>query len=232
VNPWGQEAIRAHRLYRVLAERVVRSGGSALRFDYFGSGESAGDDSAFSLAGAQIDVGTANATLLDRVNAVRLLWIGVGLGAVVALQASRIVARAPDVMVLWDPVIDGRRYLDDLRLIHRDWLQRTYGRPFSELRHVGTDELLGFPLSAPVQAEIEAIQVATLPEPRAQRLLVLGSAGHSDAQRAVTLFRAAGHQCDYVPIATAVQWASEEAMNNALVPSDALQAVERLLKAA
>src|SRR4051812_43750768 len=32
-NPFGQEAVRSHRVYRVLAERLARGGIAVLRFD-------------------------------------------------------------------------------------------------------------------------------------------------------------------------------------------------------
>src|SRR3954451_13983708 len=42
-HPWGQEYIRAHRSMRRLANMLSATGRDTLRFDYFGTGDSAGD---------------------------------------------------------------------------------------------------------------------------------------------------------------------------------------------
>ncbi len=39
-NPFGQEAVRAHRIYRILAERLARAGHNVMRFDYYATGDS------------------------------------------------------------------------------------------------------------------------------------------------------------------------------------------------
>ncbi|TFW03101.1 alpha/beta hydrolase, partial [Oxalobacteraceae bacterium OM1] len=36
-NPFGQEAIRSHRVLRVIADQLARRGHYVLRFDYFGT---------------------------------------------------------------------------------------------------------------------------------------------------------------------------------------------------
>ena len=41
---FGQEAVRAHRMMKVLAERLVRAGHPVLRFDFYGTGDSMGED--------------------------------------------------------------------------------------------------------------------------------------------------------------------------------------------
>ena len=87
-NPFGQEAIRAHRLYRVLGDRLAAAGFDVLRFDYFGSGDSAGDDADFDLDGAIDDAVAAAALLLRRSRAQRLSLAGLRLGANIAALAS------------------------------------------------------------------------------------------------------------------------------------------------
>ena len=42
-TPLGQEAIRSHRSLKLLSEQLSHAGLNALRFDYFGTGDSGGD---------------------------------------------------------------------------------------------------------------------------------------------------------------------------------------------
>ena len=119
-NPFGREAVQLHRLYRVLADRLIRAGCDVLRFDYFGTGESAGEDGDANLEQWASDVLTAHAELARRSANPQVVWVGARLGA---LLAQRMAARAPLArLVLLDPIADGRDYLDMLREQHFDTL--------------------------------------------------------------------------------------------------------------
>ena len=113
-NPFGQEAVRSHRMYRVLADRLIRSGVDVLRFDYFGTGDSAGDDTEGEISGWTRDVIAAHVELTHRSRASRLAWIGARLGATLAVRASVLTSRTPEKLILWEPIIDGAAYLRQL----------------------------------------------------------------------------------------------------------------------
>src|SRR5262245_860401 len=57
--PWGQEYIRAHRSMRRLAMMLSAAGRDTFRFDYFGTGDSAGDMVDGSVAGWEKDIEAA-----------------------------------------------------------------------------------------------------------------------------------------------------------------------------
>ncbi|HEX6639286.1 MAG TPA: alpha/beta hydrolase [Steroidobacteraceae bacterium] len=115
-NPFGREAIQLHRLYRVLADRLSRAGNDVLRFDYYGAGESAGEDLDADLDAWGDDVLTAHAELLKRSANPLTTWMGARLGANLA---QRVAPRVPLArLVLLDPIADGRDYLDSLRAQH------------------------------------------------------------------------------------------------------------------
>lgn len=117
-KPFGQEAIRAHRMMRVLAERLARAGHPVLRFDYFGTGDSMGDDLDGDLEGWATDVLEADRELQSRPGAGRTVWIAMRLGGAVALRAAQLAPEGLERLILWDPILDGERYLRNLRERH------------------------------------------------------------------------------------------------------------------
>ena len=80
LNPFGQEAVRTHRLLRVTADRLARSGFDVLRFDYFGSGDSPGTDECADLQGWAQDVIAAHRMLREFSKAAHISWLGIRLG--------------------------------------------------------------------------------------------------------------------------------------------------------
>lgn len=102
--PLGAEQIRCHRLYRQLAHALSESGFPVLRFDYFGTGDSAGRSADVDWARCVADVATAAGELRMRSGCPRLLAFGARLGANAALAAA--AARFEGV-VAWDAIDDG-----------------------------------------------------------------------------------------------------------------------------
>lgn len=103
--PFGDEYARAHRTGRLLAQRLAAAGASALRFDYYGTGDSGGDDDEFSVDGAVRDTVAAVAEAQEVGGVRQVTLIGLREGAAAAVRASTL-ARGVDRLVLWDPVID------------------------------------------------------------------------------------------------------------------------------
>ena len=110
--PLGQDQIRCHRLYRQLAQALVGEGVAVLRFDYYGTGDSAGDSAEVDWARCVADTATAAAELRARSGIDQVFAFGARLGASIAL-ASAAQARFAGV-VAWDPVLDGHAYVEQL----------------------------------------------------------------------------------------------------------------------
>lgn len=120
---FGNEAIVAYSFFRQLAARVQRYGAHVLRFDYLGTGDSWGDDDTFSLQQAITD-GYAAATELNELAAPdKLIFIGMRLGANVALELANQIPSV-DGLVLINPILDGSSYLQEIT--HRDVVSPMY----------------------------------------------------------------------------------------------------------
>ena len=132
-NPWGPEYIYAHRALRQLAKRLSLAGCHTLRFDYFGTGISAGDMVDAELAGWKGDIETAIDEVMDLTGAKRVALLGLRLGATLAASVAATRQKGVDALILWDPIVDGTTYLDSLGVMSsgdQNWdnLDRLPGR--------------------------------------------------------------------------------------------------------
>lgn len=165
--PFGQEAIRTHRLYRVLAERLARAGHAVLRFDYRGTGDSAGDDVDGTFTGWCEDLLAAHAELMRRSAATQVTWIGLRLGASLALTAAAKPSAGLRRVVACEPIVDGSAYLALLRERHVAEVESVLSlRPRPSPVEVALsdpesfkDEALGFALSPTLRAELGRLRL-------------------------------------------------------------------------
>jgi len=105
--PLGSEYVCAHRSLRHLAARLAKGGFHTLRFDYFGTGDSGGDEGEADAAGMEADVEAAMESVRDIAGTARVALVGLRAGANVA---ARVAARSPgqvEALVLWDPIMSG-----------------------------------------------------------------------------------------------------------------------------
>ncbi len=226
-NPYGHEAIRAHRLYRVLGERLAAAGVHVLRFDYHGSGDSSGDDADFDLAGALADTLIAAAELRRRSGAARLSLLGLRLGALVAQRAAATLE--VDRLVQLEPIGDGARYLAQLAAAHEAELGMAFGRrwgrePALRARNRDADgaEVLGFALSASCRGQIvEALREPSLPR---SRLALVVSDDDAVRERWAGVD---GARC--VASASEVDWTTSDSLNATLVPPAWIELVLRTM---
>jgi uncharacterized protein len=235
-NAFGQEAIRAHRMMRVLAERLARAGHCVLRFDYFGTGDSLGDDLDGDLDGWASDVRAANRELHERAGASNTIWIGMRLGATVAVLAAR---DAPDELarlILWDPVIDGERYLRHLRERHVASLEAAFSlmpRPApSVLARDPTqfrDEAIGFAQSPSLQRQVGNTRTEGFRwPPKPASIVVLTDPDDPDGKDVARVCEREPDRVRRVSVVHHSDWTTDTANDTALVPAAAmLQIVEQ-----
>jgi pimeloyl-ACP methyl ester carboxylesterase len=176
--PFGPEAVRAHRACRVLADRLARAGHDVLRFDYYGAGDSGGECEEADLSGWAADLRTAHAEVVRRTGARRVVWIGMRIGAAVAQLAARDAPAELSRLVLWDPIPDGRDYLDALRTLHL-WWAAAHGMRVDSMEPVFRqhpdfyiDEAIGFAISRRLCDELRALRFAPADGPTYEILVI------------------------------------------------------------
>ena len=108
--------VEAHRMFVKLSRTLAGHGIASLRFDYRGSGDSAGEFEDMTIRSEVADAMAAIKFLARhrRVNSRRLALIGLSMGgAVAAYLVARERSRFKS-LVLWAPVAEGAGILDDL----------------------------------------------------------------------------------------------------------------------
>ena len=230
-NPFGQEYVRCHRLIKVIADRLARAGFHVLRFDFFGTGDSAGDDGDGDFMQWLNDIQLAHEEVSKLSGNASTSWIGLRLGGSIAAMASQRVDVPPRRLVLWDPVIDGDSYIKELEASHiagmgllAHWSRTKFEQTAAASMH---HEMLGFALPKELRQQISKISPITLTSARAQQIEVFCNANteHFRQLEKILVASASTSPIRLMPIETKIMWASNEAMNSAIVPSEALSGI-------
>jgi alpha-beta hydrolase superfamily lysophospholipase len=169
--PLGQDQIRCHRLYRQLAQALVADGVAVLRFDYYGTGDSAGSSADVDLSRCVADTVLAAHELRTRSGAGRVVAVGARLGANISLAAA--AAAQISGVVAWDPILDGQAYVARL-----DAMQAALGmdaQRFSQPRMVSdvSAQWLGFNVSERLRHQLLELKIQASSVP----LLLLDTTG-------------------------------------------------------
>lgn len=160
--PLFHEQFLSYRLLSLTAARLSEAGLACLRFDYNGSGDSQGDDAAFSLAGAIADTRTALQALRAEVGAVPIVVVGVRAGIWPALAV--VESAAVERVCLWQPLASGSAWLQSV--LDQDAVERASKQRYPFARPPGhpadPDHLLGYRVDHGLRGEL-ATQVTRAP---------------------------------------------------------------------
>jgi alpha/beta superfamily hydrolase len=222
--PGAQEYLRTHWAFRKLAASLAKHGIHALRFDYFATGDSAGDVRAGTVEQWQEDVATAAQELKDLCGASRISLVGFRLGAALAALAAS-ESMDVDLLVLWEPVISGPGYLDELLAFQRRKIARALHAPPLDATSERA-ELLGFPLPPPMRKGIEAIDLRST-APAASRINLMVSENPQPAESLCAQWQAAGRRVEFAYLPDALD-AQREQLEAAMLSDVMLQAIVKL----
>ena len=208
--PMGQEYMRSHRAFRQLAMLLTKGGFHVLRFDYFGTGDSAGASDEISFDRWVRDASAAADELKETTGISRVAFAGLRVGAAVAARAA---ASRSDVesLVLWDPIVRGGAYVGEVIGAHT---------PDAEVIGV-----LGFPLKRRMREELSAVDLRSMSKRLEAKTLIIASEDRPDNRELHDAFTKAGTRVVYDCIPTTGNWNEVDTFGSALIPQAMIQRI-------
>ena len=176
-NPLGDDDVRAHRSLRHLAENLCAAGFPVLRFDFHGTGDSAGSErDPERVAAWRRDVGVAIDELRAHTGAPEVAIAGLRLGVTIAAEVA---SERSDVasLVLWHPFFDGASFTSEtLRAhkLHRMLEPESFAAGPAE--YDDGAEALGFFLTNETIEDLARVDLLALSRRPARNVLVIGAA--------------------------------------------------------
>jgi pimeloyl-ACP methyl ester carboxylesterase len=175
-NPLGDDLIRAHRPFRHLAEDLSAAGFPVLRFDFDGTGDSAGDErDPNRVTTWRADVVRAAAELRARSGLERLALVGLRLGGTfAALGASDL--GGVEALVLWGAYDSGGAFVSEATKAHKMLVMLQPASFSGGPAASDGQEALGFLLASQTVADLAKIDLLSLSRSPANRTLILDTA--------------------------------------------------------
>jgi pimeloyl-ACP methyl ester carboxylesterase len=147
-NPFGYEAVCAHRTIRHLSEHLARDGFPVLRFDYDGTGDSVGTEFDADRVPAWLrSADDAAEFLCASTGATHICFAGLRLGAMIAIHIASTRANAVAALMI-APSHSMKTYLRELRAFEMAIPRDLDARKELGTADDGCDEYAGFLMSA------------------------------------------------------------------------------------
>lgn len=191
--PLGLEYVASHRALRSVAERLAEHGFVVLRFDYDGTGASAGGpEDPHRVSSWLASIGAADAEIRAVVGGAPVAHLGLRMGA--TLAAARLAQHEDHqpvaALVMWDACRSGRRFIRQQRALG----QLENGLDLGD----GSVDAPGFRFSAEAVSDTSSIDLARSLDVRVPHLLVLARAD-DDAGRVLPHLPACRENVDGMP---------------------------------
>jgi len=151
--PLGREHLSTYRALRLLAERLASAGMLAVRFDYPGTGDSAGGAGEPGLVPAWVRSVADAARFATQAVSGPVALVGLRLGAVLAVEAISRIEHL-DALVLWDPCPSPAAFLREQHLLYR----LSSGKPGTSAPHSGWLETPGMAFSDETVNDLRTLQ--------------------------------------------------------------------------
>ena len=174
----AEEKLWTHRAFVTFARQLARSGYPVLRFDLMGNGDSEGDFGASSVETAKADIRCAINQVRLLTGATQVNLLGLRLGATLASIVAEEAEGIGD-LILWAPIVDGARYMQELLRINLTTQMGIYKEVRQDrealvaaMRSGTPVNIDGYEMTLPMFAEVSGIKLAAAPKRHTGRCLI------------------------------------------------------------
>lgn len=228
-NPAGHEYLRSHWALRQLAVRLSGDGYHVLRFDYYGTGDSAGSTAKSDPEQWVADIQTAAEELRNIAGVQRINLIGLRLGASLALEASGNINNIKKI-ILWDPLVAGSDFSLQLREFYEKMCDHVDYSPSGREPEQGKlpEQLLGLFLSKKMIAFIEKDSILDHIAACSRRLsIVFSSLDTVSEEDFKTIEKLPDEKCICQVIEDQGDWHSFNDIANIIYPNTIIQHIRK-----
>jgi amino acid adenylation domain-containing protein len=228
-GPIASDQMRPNFVLNLLARRLAQRGIPTLRFDWFATADSLGEEVEGHPDRWRADLLVARAELARRSGTEAISAVGIGLGA--TLLGGTVVPRAWRRLVVWDPVLSGAAHIALLRRAHAAAVSTLLPNRTRRAQRVAGDveELLGFTWSSSALAAVATLEMGPRHDRTGAALGWLATRDVDAQARAFSRMRADGEGSGFAALPLDAGW-SEAALQLELMPdSGIVAAIEGLL---
>ena len=218
--PIGQEYMRAHWMFRALAKKLSSRGIPSFRFDYPGTGDSLGPAN---LEAWKESITLAEKELQERSGFDSVAIIGLRFGGTLAFLNAAERSEC-GLLMLWDPVLSGRDYLDFLR--YQDGFRRglVHKAP-ARISNSEEEELRGFILPSGTVRNISQISLLEYHHPIIPPVVVISSRIDQEMDRFAAHHRSRNAVIRREVIEDGFAWENANRFSDLIIPGPSLESL-------
>lgn len=155
--PFAEEEKTSRRIFTLIAQMLEARGEASLIFSFRGTGDSEGNFVNADLTAWRHDLQAATHQLATRAPGAKIAFLGVRLGASLALQEARSLGASQ--LILIEPLLSGRSFLMQQNAKKQIRAQLTDDKASALQTSTPADDLDGWQLGSPMKSELSALDL-------------------------------------------------------------------------
>lgn len=173
-NPLGHEHTRFYKSISVLAKELSAQGFPTMRFDYYGTGDSYGEETEIDVESTKCDLEMVVQELLDGCNVDNICLIGIRYGSLPALVSLHKLK--VNSLILWNPVCTGKHYLQEMQAGEQSFYQGSFA-----VKKNHDHEYFGFTYNPTFIQQLQKFETSSLKPGPLYKLLLVADNDHIPA---------------------------------------------------